>query len=233
MSGPTAPGPTRAKKPAAGKSRRNTAANDEISARSAKHAAWVAAGAAILAAVLAAGGTLWSGHESAKASDRAAQTAADAAVKAVSIQLSGETEKSRAEFLRSQQKVLYTKVITDLQKLDGARGQYAAMVFNPTEKPENLGMWKKRYDGPYATFMDDQNSVLILASEPAQQAFVRLMKAHKLIHNNYLFYANLKSASWPSFTEPPSLQDTIQRAVRDSQVAEDDFVKAAKHDMGL
>jgi hypothetical protein len=213
--------------------RRNTAANDEISARSAKLAAWVAAGAAILAAVLAAGGTLWSGHESAKASDRAAQTAADAAVKAVSIQLSGETEKSRAEFLRNQQKDLYIEVVTDLRKLDVTREDYAGMAFNPTQKPANLDAWNNRYDAPYDKFMDDENGILVLGSEPAQTAYTRLKNAHLILHNNYIYLVMQRDDSWQSYKISESLRQTIKQARDESQAAENDFIKAAKHDMGL
>jgi len=78
----------------------------EISARSTKHAAWVAAGAAILAAILALGGTLWGSH-----------MAADSASRTVAQQVSGETEKSRAEFLRGQRQVLYSQIIADERKL--------------------------------------------------------------------------------------------------------------------
>jgi hypothetical protein len=50
-------------------------------------------------------------HESAEASNKAAQPAADAAVKAASVQLSGETEKSRADFIRQQRRILYSTII--------------------------------------------------------------------------------------------------------------------------
>jgi hypothetical protein len=78
----------------------------EISARSTKHAAWVAAGAAILAAILAFGVTWWS-----------AEKAADSTAETVATQLSGETEKSRAEFLRGQRQVLYSTAITHEREL--------------------------------------------------------------------------------------------------------------------
>jgi hypothetical protein len=187
MPGPTPPRhPARAKKVAAGNSRlymastpSQTAASvqgsseAEISARSTKHAAWVAAGAALLAAVLALGGSWLS-----------AERAAESARQTTITELSGETERSRAEFLREQQKDLYTEVITDLRQLDGVRAEYAAMAFDTRNKPVNLDEWSKRYDAPYHKFVDDRSSIMVIASEPAQQSFMTLMDAHKILRNN-------------------------------------------------
>ena len=80
--------------------------NAEVSAQSTKHAAWVASGAAILAAIIAFGGTWWS-------TERAAKAASDT----VTQQVSGEPDKSRAEFLRGQRQALYSRIIADERKL--------------------------------------------------------------------------------------------------------------------
>jgi hypothetical protein len=216
----------RAKKAAAGTAGRTAASpqnakDAEVSARSSTHAAWVAAGAAVLAALLALIGSSWS-------AERAARTAAQNVI----TEQSGETERSRAEFLRLQQKDLYVDVVADLQKLKNAQKEYAGMAFNP-QKPANLNEGKERYDATYGEFMDDQNGIRILGSKPAQQAFMRLMDAHLKLHNNYIFLVNLRSNSWSSFKIPDSLQQTIEQAFAESQVAEDNFVMAAQHDMGL
>src|SRR5688572_22972466 len=121
MSGPTPPSRPRAGRPTRKQAASTALSNGQAqpptgaatdsaaSVRSTKHAAWVAAGAAILAAVIAFSGALWS-----------AKVAAKAASDTVTRQVSGETEKSKAEFLRGQRQVLYSNIIAHERALRAA-----------------------------------------------------------------------------------------------------------------
>jgi len=126
----------------------------EASARSTRHAAWVAAGAAR---------TLWNGYTSARASDRAARTAADAAVQAVSLQLSGETEKSKAEFLRGRRQILYTKIIAEEREVQQAEVQ--TYNFSSYSKPKASRQWNVTSQLVGRFQVDNTPSVEIMASE--------------------------------------------------------------------
>ena len=136
--------------------------NAEISARSTKHAAWVAAAAAMLAALLAFGGSVWSAHTAAKN---------------VRTQLSGETEKSRAEFLRGQRQTLYTKIIVDETALKQAESEtYRYLIFsNPKARPQ----WTATIDLIAAFKADNRASVEIMASEYFRSCFLKLIENHE------------------------------------------------------
>jgi hypothetical protein len=137
----------------------------EISARSTKHAAWVAAAAAILAAVLALGGTWWSG-----------QTAAKSALETVERQTSAETEKSKAEFLRGQRQALYNSAFLREQTLFDIEEDWAHAIL---EQHKALGDEKsKAWYTTYNALRADTSSMAIIASMEAYQAFVDLMSKH-------------------------------------------------------
>lgn len=55
------------------------------------------------------------------------------------IQLSGETDRSRAEFLRGQRQVLYVQVISDYEKLRAAEYAYPDPIVKVGPMPKNFG----------------------------------------------------------------------------------------------
>jgi hypothetical protein len=199
-----------------------SATNAEIDARSTKHAAWVAAGAAILAALLALGGTLWSAHLSAKASDKAAQTAADAAVKTVSVQLSGETEKSRAEFLRGQRITLYSTIIADDIALHEAeRHTYTELMKTPkSKKIKSIDRVNKQL----AKLNQDRPTAEIIASLPVRNALAALYEVHgrEAAQLTLMSFRDRKSGDPEKFS---AIELDRQRSF-------DNFCEVARKDMG-
>jgi hypothetical protein len=193
----------------------------EISARSTRHAAWVAAGAAILAAILAVGGTWWSGEESADASDRAAQTAADAAVKAVTIQLSGETEKSRAEFLRGQRRILYSTIIAH----DTGIREAERKLVDDIQKTRRHNLSTDRLWAKYAKLVRDKAPAEIIASEPARKQLAALTETQNSAK------ARFKLMSLKGKVDIDDV-DWIYKYEDKQQKAFDAFCQAARKDMG-
>jgi hypothetical protein len=135
----------------------------EINALSTKHAAWVAAGAAILAAVIAFGGTWWS-----------AGVAAKAASETVTKQLSGETEKSRAEFLRGQRQILYAKIVVAEAAVKRGQDQTFDATFEniPKVRIQNY-LATRELQGKFET--DYLGSAEIIASEDFKSCYFRLI----------------------------------------------------------
>jgi hypothetical protein len=194
----------------------------EVSARSTRRAAWVAAAAALLAAMLALAGTLWSGYTSSRASDRAAMTAADAAVKAVSVQLSGETERSRAEFLRNQQRIAYFRVVKDMREMLDIESKLRFRL-----PPEAYPRIQDDMNRVGAKVYDDSFELQMLGSEDVRDSF-----------NNFL-------AAGIQFTECANKAIDIngeqerERYIKSCDKYSDkqydqqkEFVRAARHDMG-
>jgi hypothetical protein len=197
----------------------------EISARSTKYAAWVAAGAAILAAALALWGTWWS----ADASDRAARTAADAAVKAVSIQLSGETEKSRAEFLRDQRRILYSTIIADEIKLREAEQKRDHDIVNSAGSRALPVPVRIKPMSPVAKQLSklnqDKPSAEIIASPPVRARLATLYEVHQNIVTILTFMSTRGSKSDSDYARLLQLEGEREKAV-------DAFCQAARSDMG-
>jgi hypothetical protein len=195
----------------------------EISARSTKHAAWVAAGAAILAAVLALGGTWWS-----------AKTASDAAVEAVSVQLSGETEKSRAEFLREQRRVLYSTIIAHEIELREAEEQRLNDIPDPADPQFRRRSQRDRIKfaseamvpvrEKLAKLEQDRPSAEIIASPTVREHLKKLYVTHvRIVHS--IARMSVLGALDPEY-------DKLSRYDEDRAEAFDAFAEAARKDMG-
>jgi hypothetical protein len=187
-------------------------------ARSTKHAAWLAAASAILAAVLALVGTFWSAHRSSTASERAAATAADAAVKAVSVQLSGETDRSRAEFLRGQRRVLYSTIIAHETEIREAERKLAKDI----EDAPRPGVSVDRLWAQYANLNRDRPPAEIIASPSARAQLAALTD-----------YQNSAKAHFKSMSLKGEVnQEWIWKYEGKRQKSFDAFCQAARKDMG-
>jgi hypothetical protein len=128
----------------------------------------LAAGAAILAAVLALGGTWWN-----------SLVAAKSAAETVTKQVSGETEKSRAEFLRGQRLVLYSKILTDEQRLMDAEN--AVDSWQPIDGPKNFDERLKTVGLRRRALQADMSSAQILASKEFIHDLDALYRSHQNI----------------------------------------------------
>ena len=134
--------------------------NAEVSAQSTKHAAWVASGAAILAAIIAFGGTWWS-------TERAAKAASDT----VTQQVSGETDKSRAEFLRGQRQALYSRIIADERKLSKWRMARSGRIIRSGKKFDRIKV-------QLAQLQTHTPTAEIVASPAAGEQLANLIDVH-------------------------------------------------------
>jgi hypothetical protein len=103
--------------------------------------------------------------------------AGENAVKATNVQLNGETDRSRAEFLRGEQLVLYSKVITAEQLLRDTEIQQwdaiHAYAFSGARKP-NL----KKLNTAYARWQNYDASIRIIGSTDVVNAFAVQAKHH-------------------------------------------------------
>jgi hypothetical protein len=145
--------------------------------KSAARSAKTAAIASIIAALIAVGGVIWSSQESSEASERAARMAADTAVKTVNTQLSGETERSRAEFLRGQQQVIYSKAIEAEQVLTTTEIQQVVAI-----RDYELSGWRnpgyKKLEEDYTRWHNYGASIYIIGSTEVGDAFNKQDEHH-------------------------------------------------------
>jgi hypothetical protein len=222
-------------------------------AASAARSARIAAKAAIAAAVIGVAGIIIGGFMSAGASDRAAEKTANSTLESVKVQLAGETDKSRAEFLRTQQQVLYSKVITAEQALRDAEGQYDNAVYlylvRRGPKPS-----MKKLNAAYERWHNYDASIYTIGSTDVGKAFDRQNSNHfKLVDEVAdILPWYMECVRNPSIARHTTLwskdRKTVQLRCKERRTrlrnqmqelifhrsAEDrkEFVKAARHDMG-
>jgi hypothetical protein len=153
-----------------------------------------------LAALLALGGTYWSGERAAKA-----------ASETVTKQLFGETEKSRAEFLRGQRQVLYSRIIGHERQVLEAEGEVG--LSNPSHpdcdldpndcpRPEIRKKLSKAYSS-LATLESDVPESEIIASAEVRGHIKHLIEIHhQILYRLYIDHGGVRVGSGPpSFTE--------------------------------
>jgi hypothetical protein len=196
----------------------------EISARSTKHAAWVAAGAAILAAILSIGGAYWS-------AERAARSASET----VSKQVSGETEKSRAEFLRAKRQELYSKVIADEGELSQMENEILKKAYENSQAkvkpapPKSLDDFLRPLDSKRKSLERDRSVIDILASDGVRDAYSKLVDLRDIQHNE-LFLLTMCSLI-PNCDFDAEKKDYLEEEAA-YLWARGQLTRAARHDMG-
>jgi hypothetical protein len=174
-----------------------------------------------LAAVLALVGTFWSAHRSSTASERAAATAAAAAVKAVSVQLSGETDRSRAEFLRGQRQRLYSTIVAHEIGIHEAENKLVKDIEQTRQHNISTNpLWTQ-----YAKLERDEPSAEIIASPPARAQLAALTKTQNSAR------AHFKLMSLKGEVDEAAM-DWISRYQDKRQKEFDAFCQAARRDMG-
>jgi hypothetical protein len=175
----------------------------EMSARSTKHAAWVAAGAALIAAIFALIGSV------------------------LTVTLTGnvETDRSRAEFLRGQRQELYSRIaihlqaVNDLQATQEVQGKWGELdKYNGQAK-----QFEDIFQEAYGPLRYDQSSVKIIASQEVVDAFSEVLSCHRafedIIRRNYI--------------NPKDIEPSEYIAVKKvALTADDKFLAAARADMG-
>lgn len=204
--------------------------------KASRRSAQMAMVGALVAAVLSLGGTIWSAYQSSVTSQRVADKAAEAAVDAVLVQLDGETDRSRAEFLRSEQKVLYSRVISHDQALDSAgellfKSGFVAVYATKSEE-ERVAL--DQYERAYQAFEADKPSMDIMASTSSRDAYYALVKAHRQMKPDFSATKPPKKGGHPTRVLQGTLdyQETYREqgsAVGQSRYG---FLEAARADMG-
>jgi len=163
---------------------------------------------------------------SSAASDRTARTAADAAVKAVSVQLSGETEKSRAEFLREQRRILYSTIIADEIRLHKAEQKgFSDMYKDQQRKRKRTKQANSKLTSGVAEKFEkleqDQTSAEVIASPTTRSRSAALVEVHNKLTNHVTFWsyggkvssANLRNlAEWKASETQPLMPSVELRA---------------------
>jgi hypothetical protein len=201
--------------------RATSSSDGVISARTTRNAALVAAVAAILAAALALVGTLWS-----------ARVAAQAAIDSVSQQLSGETERSRAEFLRGQRQVMYTKMVKDESDLIAVELSYANSVDDIMEEGKSaadLDTSSDQFDRYFNTVQVNEYSLQLIGSPEMRDAYGRIVNAHGVLVVQLVEFGKaLKSGK-----RPPNMADVIQQKVEPLNKAHLELTTIARADLGV
>jgi hypothetical protein len=125
-----------------------------------------------------------------------ARIAGEEAAKTTASQLSGETERSRAEFLRGQRRVLYARVVSHVRILDLKMQDYVhslqseevtkqqAVIYLRRKGP--LGFYTLHVPGhqEMVTLDNDRAELAILGSTPVVTAFDELFEAENLRFNS-------------------------------------------------
>jgi hypothetical protein len=109
-----------------------------------------------------------------------ANLAGNSAARVAAQQLSGETEKSRSEFLRGQRQALYGKIITDQRRLRDSETAMKNYLSAPPQQSTDEDASNKLKDTKsllYA-FWDDVATAEILASEDVRQEVRSLRDTH-------------------------------------------------------
>jgi hypothetical protein len=145
-------------------------------------------------------------------------------VKAVTIQLSGETEKSRAEFLRGQRRILYSTIIAHQL---GIREAERKLVDEIVKSPGPSGspgraFTKDRLWAQYAKLARDKPPAEIIASPPARAQLAALTKTQDSAKSHF------KLMSFKGEVD----EDWIYKYEDKQQKSFDAFCQAARKDMG-
>jgi hypothetical protein len=195
-------GRARTSKTPASSNRRSDA---EIAARSTKRGAWIAAVASLVTSVIAVVGALYvSTHNATQ-----------------------ETDRSRAEFLRSQQRDVYTKLIQDENELFTAEIKYLGLLGNAQAGKSHLPK-KPDFFPLVAKVTADSNAVDIVGSPLARERVKELRNVEADFFRNIAIYGNhLKDG-----TDSPEMLRTCQDNMAALQGAQKRFTDAARKDMG-
>jgi hypothetical protein len=230
---PNPPGnPPAAKKPAATQQNPKAAAKPkpamtaaERSARAVKFAAWVAAGAALLSAAAAAGGTYWS-------ADRAAKSASET----VTLQLSGETDRSRAEFLRGKRQMLYVWVITDERELNSLEVDSYNKIkgYTRLEGKKAAKVSEARFLDPFNLKQEnmDKNlsSIVVIGSKEVREAYPKLSESRQKMHSD--LYKLLKCTAHKS-CDIKAERESYSALYDGVKGQRDEFIGLVQRDMGI
>jgi len=171
-----------------------------------------------------------------------ARLAGEAAARTTALQLSGETERSRAEFLRGQRRVLYARVVSHVRMLDLKMSNYVhsieseqvtkqqAMIYLQRKGP--LGFYTLHVPGheEMVTLDSDRAELAILASTPVIRAYNELFEAENLRFNSLTDCTNSIANG---YQPKEALNNAIFGDVWRINAANSKMLDAMKADMGV
>lgn len=171
--------------------------------------------AAVVSGVLAIVGTIVGGV-----------IAGSSASSTVERQLSGETEKSRAEFLRTQRQSLYAKIIGHEQDLLEAEDHYLTAMGTATFDIEVHNRLAPAMYRNHQLLSQDKTNIDIIASDPCREAFEAWFTEHAQILtalSHRAEYMTGKRKDRPTFD--------LAKGHLAAQDAKKEFLEAARADM--
>jgi hypothetical protein len=184
--------------------------------KSAAHSAWIAMIAALVSAAVALGGTIIAGL-----------IAANSASSTVAQQLSGETQKSQAEFRRGQQQAAYAEAATHAGELYAAELALNADL----ETRRGSAAYKLAFDRVYAaaTAMEsDEGTINLVASDVTRAKWADVIARHGELRQWLSKYiVAVADSDAKEFTE-----DRFVFLIAAAGAAENAFTEQARTDLG-
>jgi hypothetical protein len=130
--------------------------------------AFIGAAAVLLAALL-----------SVLAAVISANLAARAAARNTSETMTGETERSKAEFLRSQRQRLYAKIVADEDALISEESSWQQnLLYSLLTNEGDYDAQKKRVNDLLSAFTRDRAPLEVIGSAPVRQIYDKLLDSH-------------------------------------------------------
>jgi len=191
---------------------------------STRQAALIGAVAVILSALIAIA-----------ASYISASLASTSTLRAASLQVSGENDRSRAEFLRGQRQVLYAQVLDHERALNGAVELYSSQDVD--ERESKLEPIVQSFVKAKRNFDDDESSIMILGSDGAIKQYRSLNEAYVVYFDalESVFEGTLAPSVATGSTSPDPTgrsADPVEAASENLRRERDAMLMAFRADMG-
>jgi hypothetical protein len=193
----------------------------------------VAVAGVILAALLSWQVTRYSADKATSSADKAASAADRATV----LTLTGETERSRAEFFRTQKQAAYSAFMVAFIRLESADTPFIDFVFSNLGhkvSSDDVRTLASRIDSPYLSFVSSWETLRIVGAEKVIADGEELYLEEVTVHLALTDYArNIITPSAPSVRTSAeaanSLSGATPNAPADAQL--DSFADHAKADL--
>jgi hypothetical protein len=184
-------------------------------------AAHIAGQATKRAAVITLVGVLVSVVLSTGASIFISDRTADSAANTMQQQLSGETNRSRAEFLRGKRQVLYSTIVAHEVGISEAEHK----LVNDIEKTRRHNLSTDRLWAQYAKLERDEPPAKIVASPPARAQLAALTATQNSARSHFKLMSLKGEVDEDSMDWTSRYEDKREKAF-------DAFCQAARKDMG-
>jgi hypothetical protein len=157
-----------------------------------------------------------------------AKLAGDAAANTVAQQQSGESERSRAEFLRGQQQVLYASLVNAHESAQAREGAWGRAVLARKANAKGL---ERSARSVAAQFDERDGEVEVIASMAVVNAFDDLNKVHRERINVTRAHADLVSRNAPQAERDESVKK-LRGVISEQGASEDKLFGLMRKDLG-